>query len=340
MSSIPLGFPLSLCSLPLLHLTSPPPHLAVSDLITPQNTWNFPSLTSTFDALSIKEIQKISISSDSSSGFIWTPSANCSFSTSSALKLISTPRVASSSAPLDPHTWKLLWKLKLNARLKPFLWKLAWDIVPSKARISLILHIPPSDSLCPLCKSEVDSLHHLFFRCIFARIAWRQSFWPLDSLSWNSFSLPNLIKDIILPHLTFGIPKAEVHLFQIFATVLCDLLWFSRNKAVREGIIPSILKLADTIKKTVLAHSTTWKPTQEPLAKSWTLPAKGSFKINFDITIRDQFSAQAAVCRDHSGSFISAWSQISPSCDLPTMKPLSPSCSFSYSFNESQKFLH
>jgi hypothetical protein len=148
------------------------------------------------------------------------------------------------------------------------LWKVAWDIVPSKDRINLILHIPPADSLCPLCKSEVDSLHHLFFSCIFARVAWRQSFWPLDSLSWNSLSLPNWIKGVILPHLTFGIPKLEAHLFQIFAAVLCDLVWFSKNKAVHEGTIPNILKLANTIKKTTLAHSAAWKPYQEPISES------------------------------------------------------------------------
>ena len=48
---------------PALHISSPP-NLVVSDLITPQNSWNFPMLLSTFDAPSVKEIQKISISSD------------------------------------------------------------------------------------------------------------------------------------------------------------------------------------------------------------------------------------------------------------------------------------
>jgi hypothetical protein len=97
--------------------------------------------------------------------------------------------------------------------------------------------------------------------------------------------------------------------------VLCDLLWFSRNKAVHEGIIPNILQLADTIKKTALAHSAAWKSPPVPLTELWTPFAIGSFKINFDTAIRDNFSAQVAVCRDHSGSIISACSQISPSCD-------------------------
>jgi hypothetical protein len=84
---------------------------------------------------------------------------------------------------------------------------------------------------------------------------------------------------------------------------------------VYTGIIPNILQLADTIKKTALAHLAAWKPTPVPIIESWTPPAIGSFKINFDTAIKDNFSAQAAVCRDHNGSIISACSQISPSCD-------------------------
>jgi hypothetical protein len=74
-------------------------------------------LMSIFYAPSVKEIQKIPISSVPNR----TPFANGNFSTSSGLKLVNNLRVASSSTPLKPHVWKLLWKLKLNARLKLFL---------------------------------------------------------------------------------------------------------------------------------------------------------------------------------------------------------------------------
>jgi hypothetical protein len=117
------------------------------------------------------------------------------------------------------------------------------------------------------------------------------------------------------PSSSFGIPKKEAHLFQIFASVLCDLLWFSRNKAMHEGSIPNILKLADTIKQTALAHLAAGKIASEPIIESWSPPSKGAFKINFDTAIRGQYSAQVAVCRDHSSTIISACSQISPSCD-------------------------
>jgi hypothetical protein len=101
---------------------------------------------------------------------------------------------------------------------------------------------------------EEDSLLHLFLRCSFARIAWRTSFWPLDSLAWSSLSLSSWVKGIISPHSAFGIPLSNVHLFQIYSSVLYDMLWFSRNKAIHDGIIADISRLSLSIKKSSLAH--------------------------------------------------------------------------------------
>jgi hypothetical protein len=98
-----------------------------------------------------------------------------------------------------------------------------------------------------------------------------------------------------------------------------DLLGFSRNKAVHEGIIPNIQKLAESIKKKALAHSEAWKSTHPEcfgfMSESWSPPPKGVFKINFDTAIRGQYSAQAAVCRDYTGTIIKACSQVSLSCE-------------------------
>jgi hypothetical protein len=48
------------------------------------------------------------------------------------------------------------------------------------------------------------------------------------------------------------------------------------------------------------------------------IPPSSWFKINFDTTIRDTYSAQAAVCRNHHEHIIRMTSQISPLC-LPNM---------------------
>jgi hypothetical protein len=220
----------------------------------------------------VLEIMKIHINPSPTSSFLWTPSSDGNFSTKSAHKLISNNRVSIAISPLATYTWKSLWKLNLNARLVLFLWKIAWDILPTKARLKSIFPISPLESYCPLCKSEEDSLPHLFFRCIFARVAWRNSFWPLNSLAWSSLSLPDWIKGIINPFSSLGIPLADSHLFQIFAAVLCDLLWFSRNKAYHEGVIPDINTLANSIRKTTLQHAAAWNSPCPVVQEHWSPP--------------------------------------------------------------------
>ena len=140
-------------------------------------------------------------------------------------------------------------------------------------------------------------------------------FWPLDSLAQSLLSLPNWIKGIIHPFSSLGIPLADTHLFQIFAAVLCDLLWFFRNKAIHDGVIPDINVLAKSSRKTSLDHAAAWKTTFALTQELWSPSPAGSFKVNFDTAIRKQFSVQAAVYRDSKGHIIKALSQISPPCD-------------------------
>jgi hypothetical protein len=222
-----------------LHL----PNLLVSDLFcydpfSSSFSWNLALLNFLFNSTSVREILKTSFSSLSQEKHIWTPSSNGSFSSKSAHKLICSQRVSTASSSLSSSHWKLLWKLNLNDRLKLFLWKIAWDIVPSRIRLNQVFPINPASLVCPLCKVVEDSLHHLFFSCFFARISWRSSPWPLDSLKWTSLSLSDWIKGILSPHSSFGIPLADSHHFQIYAVVFCDLMWFYRNQVVHNGILP------------------------------------------------------------------------------------------------------
>jgi hypothetical protein len=46
-----------------------------------------------------------------------------------------------------------------------------------------------------------------------------------------------------------------------------------------------------------------------------SLPSAGSFKINFDTAICENFSVQAAVCKDSKGKIVKAISQTNPPCD-------------------------
>jgi hypothetical protein len=54
-----------------------------------------------------------------------------------------------------------------------------------------------------------------------------------------------------------GIFKNDAHLFQIFAFVFCDLMWFSKNQAVHNGVI-----LDATIHESFFAHKVLFAGTQ------------------------------------------------------------------------------
>jgi hypothetical protein len=300
-------------------LSHPPPQLLVSDLFTTGTTqsnphWNIPMLLSLFDSTSISEILKINATAQTQTKLIWTYSPQGDFTTKSAHHLISSQRYAPTEFPLTSSQWKFFWKINLNDRLKLFLWKIAWDIVPSKIRLNAVFPIPPSQLVCPLCKVEEDSLPHLFFSCFFARVSWRLSPWPLDSLKWSSLTLPDWIKGIITPHNSFSIPAADSHKFQIFAAVFCDMIWFSRNQAIHKGILPDALKLAANIKRVTMEHFAVWSSKQKPDKKTCSKPPSDCYKINYDAVSSEVFSTQVAVCRNSKGKIIRILTQFRPPC--------------------------
>ena len=293
---------------PSPHLTQPLPNFLVSDLFTIDQiqispVQNLPLLQHLFDFVTIREILKIHFASASEEKCIWTPSLNGLFLTKSAYKLISGQSTIADTGLLSTKNWKHLWKLNLNDRLKLFLWKIAWDIVPSKCRFNAVFSISQANQVCPLCDVEEDSLSHLFFRCFFVRITWRLSPWPLDSLKWAALSLPEWIKGILSPHSTFGIPDVDSNLFQIYAAVLCDVMWFSRNQAVHKGVIPEVSSLVAKIRRVTMEHYAAWSSKLHPITEAWSKPLQSWCKLNFDAANKEGFSTFAEIPMVRSSKF-------------------------------------
>jgi hypothetical protein len=137
------------------------------------------------------------------------------------------------------------------------LWKIAWNIIPTKERLGQLFNVN-FDISCPLCKIANDSFQHLFFGCIFARVVWRHSFWPLDSTTFNFSSMLNWIKLIIFPSNSLGIPLADCHKIQIFAFVAYDILWYYRNQAFHNKITFEARNVSTHINKIALEHFQAW----------------------------------------------------------------------------------
>jgi hypothetical protein len=235
-----------------------------------------------FTPATVCEILKIGIRLISDS-LLWTPSPSGAFSIKSTHHLITSGHTVP-IPPLPSATWKALWKLKINHRLRLLLWKMGWNILPTKSRISCCIPSAPTDISCSLCSFPTDSLLHLFFSCPIARVVWRNSFWPLDSLALRIDSLSDWLSIILHPD-TIGIPVSDSHLFQIFAAVACDQIWFARNKALHENLIPNALDIYSCINRIALNHHSAWNTKLAPHLAVWSPPITPFYMINYDTTI-------------------------------------------------------
>jgi hypothetical protein len=232
--------------------------LVIADLIHSSSlTWSQSLLQFLFTPSTVSEIMKIRLHPLSDS-ILWTPSTTGIFSTKSTHHRLSSC-IPSFPSLLSKVCWKALWKLNLNHHLKFFLWKMVWNIIPTKVRISLSIPNSIYDTTCSLCSYPVDSLslYHLFFTHPVARIVWQQSFWSLDAIALPVANMIDWIQLILNPCI-IGILDSDIRLFQIFADIACDSIWFAHNKAHHDNIVPNALVLFATINRTVLEHHSVW----------------------------------------------------------------------------------
>ena len=77
---------------------------------------------------------------------------------------------------------------------------------------------------------------------------------------------------------------------------------------------PDVLNLAANIKKVSMEHYAAWSSIKKPVKEIWSKPPQEFFKVNFDVAIREDFSTQAAVCRNSNGLIIKMLYQVRPPC--------------------------
>jgi hypothetical protein len=245
----------------------------ISDFILPGTArWNHQALDRCFDSISVQEIAKIHISSNTETTFFWTFSTSGRFTASSAYLALQNNYVSPMMPGTSANFWKSIWKLNLNDRLRLFIWKIAWNLFPTMEWLNAIFSSPDIDVVCPLCKDGEDSIQHLFFKCRFARVIWRNSFWPMDLLAFNFTNMLDWIKVIISHGATLKIPKEDHHRFQNFVAVACDFLWSSRNKAYHENLSFDALNVSRKINKVSLEHMVAWKNVSIPPEEKWMPP--------------------------------------------------------------------
>jgi hypothetical protein len=93
----------------------------------------------------------------------------------------------------------------------------------------------------------------------------------MDIPALNVANMTDWIQIILNPS-SIGIPSSNTHLFQIFAAVACDNIWFARNKAHLENMVPNAFVILATINRTILEHHSAWASQRLKPPAIWQKP--------------------------------------------------------------------
>ncbi|XP_026459959.1 uncharacterized protein LOC113360698 [Papaver somniferum] len=161
----------------------------VSDLMDDEGKWNSQLIHRVFDKDSRKKISMLDIVYDGTKKdtLIWIGTKDGSVSVKSAYNFLCDRNHVNT-----PVEWKRIWKLNIMPRVKIFLWKTLSECLPVR---ELLGRHTPIDLHCPLCNNYViESVNHIFTKCIFSEAVWRglsfsHHFYSAVNLSYKDWFL-------------------------------------------------------------------------------------------------------------------------------------------------------
>lgn len=150
----------------------------VADFIDHQTKgWDREKLSRIIPAKEVQKVCKIPISlSDSKDKLIWCHSKIGGYTVKSGYeKWITTKTKTAASIPTSSFTplsamWKKLWNFETLPKIRLFMWKSTKNWIA--CRVNLVKIRCTSNSLCPICEKESETIEHLLFHCPWSRAVW------------------------------------------------------------------------------------------------------------------------------------------------------------------------
>ena len=127
----------------------------------------------------------------------------------------------------------------------------------------------------------------------------------------DSISIVDWVKMIINPKSFLALDDEATKEFQLFAAIMCDQVWMSRNKAYVDGIKIALVDLARQVYESFEEHRQAWKIHSKNSFKdkTWVPPPPSWIKLNFDAAIRERKTSVAVIGRDQEGNLVAAWAE-------------------------------
>ncbi|KAA3488137.1 reverse transcriptase [Gossypium australe] len=269
------------------------------------NTWNRDLIRSLVDEIIATRILSIPISeSRTEDTLVWKYEGSGDYTVKSGYRVLATSLVQTNSYSSNEDGYKdfykALWSLNISEKTKIHNWRLFNNLLPHFS--NLARRLLSVDTVCLLCKVELEDANHLLWSC-----GTLQGIWSYFQVKIPDFEDSTCCKMRLAK--TFS--TADEQQKRIIA-ISSWSLWYRRNKLIHGGIkfsleevlgfIWGFVQELDKNKENLHSHV---RPMKKDL---WRPPDEGVIKINFDASFQrdNSLATTAVIARDSTGEIIGA----------------------------------
>ncbi|KAM1383307.1 hypothetical protein PS2_035388 [Malus domestica] len=247
--------------------------------------------------------------------FIWPGTKNGQYSVKTGYHWVHArfnhPMALQSRAPnvIPCRVWKLIWKLRVPAKIKHFMWKSLHGVIPTMSELFKKRSMPYPN--CPICHNSEESVEHLLLLCPWVEPVW---FGGVLNLRIARAEVPNWVEWFISTSTVLGGTNDDRLSLLSFVAFSCWHIWKARCNFVYNNCQINPTQMRWAISNSACAFSdavgrnpdpSVRRTVASPVARWATLPLQYT-KINVDASWSASTRAGfvGIVLRDAEGSFV------------------------------------
>ena len=211
------------------------------------------------------------------------------------------------SSPVFKGAW--IWKLDILPKITTFLWLCLHNSIPVKE--VLASRGIMCDKICPLCKSQEETILHLLRDCELARDCWRKLEVPPMLVSYFSRNLEDWLQANCLSNVGHksANPWSTLFLFTVWS------IQKNRNKIVFDNAIPNSslhkICLSQAYEYSFYVSKSKIIAQKVVVPVRWSKPLEGWYKLNTDGASFGNLgkAGGGGIIRDSQGNWVKGYSR-------------------------------
>jgi ribonuclease HI len=277
--------------------------------------WNIPMVEAIFNMDEANIICGLPICPNTQPDkLIWGAAKNGQFSVKSAYHVAMEMgrRYVGSSSSEGPHCglWRRIWRIGGPRVVKLFMWQACNNILPTNE--NLFKRKILTDALCPICKSEIESVGHALWSCPAAQDVWHECSRRIQKTPLEHTGFMDIFEGLVR-----RFDEAEIDLFANIARQI----WLRRNQWVFTGKFFSPVQILQRATEQLEGSNASMFPVSQhdshqkrtscsstPRLLRWKKPQAHVLKCNWDaaLDVGRNLMGLGIIVRDHEGAVIAA----------------------------------